>query len=323
LSSSCSAKCLFRGLRRSGPSAVPLLASASPGVLRPKAAGHVARRFVRVRSRPEGRGDVLASVAAFIGPVVSHPVHLTLPSRLGSQPTTRQTVRVLLTCDRRSAERYLQRASIRRGKSPTRSSGSLVLGSTRRRALGSRGREDRPRRSASHVACFPSAILRRRCVCPALPAFGPVAASTFTHGRGRRPRLASRHGRIPAIMQARRSFVLAVFRLALQASFALRCRRWRFGVSRNRVHRLSLEASDQRAVETFATGNGSLDLAFQSRLVRSFAAWPGWRALPDWPASRHRSWDLALRSFAPAGQFRPRRPRRRPTCRSPDPKRPD
>jgi hypothetical protein len=47
-------------------------------------------------------------------------------------------------------------------------------------------------------------------------------------------------------------------------------------------------------------------LTFQSQLARSFAAWPAWRALKYWPANRHRSWDSALRSFAPAGQFHPR-----------------
>lgn len=74
--------------------------------------------------------------------------------------------------------------------------------------------------------------------------------------------------------------------------------------SRDRVHQPSLEAPDRTALETFAMALPLVCLAYRSRLARSFAAWPAWRALNQWPTNRHRSWDFALRSFSPAEQFR-------------------
>jgi hypothetical protein len=133
------------------------------------------------------------------------------------------------------------------------------------------------------------------------------AASTFSDGRGRRT--AERclrgclNGRIPAIMQVATSVRPCGFSPGTSAVMLTMAR---LEFSRNRVHQPSLEAPDRTARETFAMATPFVCLAYRSRLVRSFAAWPAWRALNDWPANRHRSWDFALRSFSPAGQFRPR-----------------
>jgi len=121
-----------------------------------------------------------------------------------------------------------------------------------------------------------SAARIRRCRRP------DGAASTFADGRGRWPWLANCHGPIPAFLSRPRPFVLAVFRLALRA------RVFDAGdsvleSSRDRVHHPSLEASDRRDLETFAAGDGSVIPGVPVSLVRSFAAWPAWRALYDGP----------------------------------------
>jgi hypothetical protein len=111
-----------------------LLTPASPGFLAPMRIKHVTKRFVR-ESRPEGRGDLLAFLAAFIQPVMSRPAHLALPSLSGSATDDETNRPCPWACDHRSAERYLQRTTIRHGDRPYGSSGSLVLAPARTAAF--------------------------------------------------------------------------------------------------------------------------------------------------------------------------------------------
>jgi hypothetical protein len=180
LSSSVSAGCLFRGSRRSGPR---LAAIAGAGLARLLSLTR-AKRFVSRKSAGGTRRRI-----GFLRRV--HPTRhvasraLASPFPLGAQPTTRQTVPVhwpvISTAPSATSSARPYAVAIARIDRRDRLCSPPPELPPFWRCSG----EDRPRRSASHGALVPSAILQQRCACPELPASGRCRFDV-SDGRGRR-----------------------------------------------------------------------------------------------------------------------------------------
>lgn len=219
----------------------------------------------------------MAFFAAFIQPVVPRPAHLLLPSHwdrdrrrdepsVSTQPVT--TAAPHATSSARPDATAIAHAIV--GTAPTRPRRqlpNLEFWQRRRQA----------KRPASHGASFPSAILQRRCVCPELP---NVRMGRFdvADGRGRRPGLANRPGRIPALCKCHVRSSLRFFAWRFVRCFC-DARDSEFGVITRSGASIAARSVGSTSFETFAEGFVAWAWAFQSRLVRSFAAWSAWGAL--------------------------------------------